>query len=487
MIQRYPYNTTVDQITASLWSEQCFRKEGIVLMKQGMNLTAGRLWDKLLLLALPLVLMNILQQLFNTADIAVLGRLVGSDALAAVGCTGPVVMLFITVFSGLSVGANAIIAMKIGSGQKQEIHDAVHSAVTIALLSGFLVMIVGELSAPWLLRWMDTPEHLMDMAVLYLRIYFAGSVFIMLYNFEAAIMRANGDTRRPLYVLVLSGLLNIVLNLFFVIVCHWNVEGVAIATLISNICSALLLLVLLIRDSGDLAVHLNALCLKPSLVRAVLAVGIPAALQGMVFNVANIVIQSGINSLGAVVVAGSTIGLNLEVFLYYMIMGFGQACVTANGQNLGAHKLDRCIAATKWCLGLGAVCTILFSMLAIVFSRELARLFSTDPAVLDVASYRLCLIAACEGIALVIEVLSGALRGQGYSTAPAFLSILFSCGVRIVWLLFVFPEDTTFSWLMMAYPVSYILAAISIVIAYLWIQHHLRTAMAADRSRLCTE
>lgn len=448
-------------------------------MNRETNLTEGSLWDKILLFALPIALMNVLQQLFNTADIAVVGRLVGNDALAAVGCAGPIVTLFITIFSGLAVGANAVIARKIGEGNEKQIAEAVHSSVAIALISGLLVTAAGELITRPLLELVSTPENVMDMATLYLRIYFAGSIFIMLYNFESAILRAAGDTKRPLYILVISGIVNIILNLFFVRVCGMSVEGVALATLISNVISACLLFAILDREKGVLKVVPSGIRLHKETAKSILLIGVPSAMQGMLFNIANIVIQSGINSLGATVVAGSTVGLNVEIFLYYIITGFGQACVTFNGQNLGAGKWKRCVSATGWCLGLGFLVTVFASGIAIACRELLAGLFTTDAAVIEIAAYRILIIAGFEVLNMTIEVLSGALRGLGHSFVPTAICIFLVCGVRIVWLFAVFPMNRTFEWLLAVYPVSWGLACAGIAAAYLYLKRRMAAQLAS--------
>lgn len=437
------------------------------------DLTEGKLWNKILFFALPIVLMNILQQLFNTADIAVVGRLVGNDALAAVGSAGPIVTLFITIFSGVSVGANAVIARMVGSGNKDQIGKSVHTSIAIAVLSGAIIMIVGEWITRSILALVSTPEHVMDMAVLYLRIYFSGSIFIMLYNFEAAILRAGGDTKRPLYVLLVSGVLNILLNLFFVMSCGMSVEGVALATLVSNIVSAVMLFGVLLREKGDLRISVSEVRLHSGIARGILMVGIPAAIQGMLFNIANIVLQSGINSLGETVVAGNTVGVNVEIFLYFIVAGFGQTCITFNGQNLGAGKLERCVSATRWCLGLGFILTVVASSVTFAFRYHLAGLFTPDDAVIRIAAFRIAILAAFEVLNLMIEVLSGALRGWGHSLLPALLSLFFVCGVRMVWLFVIFPMDRTYEWLMSVYPVSWALAVASLVGAYIYVKRKL--------------
>ena len=437
------------------------------------GLTEGKLWDKILFFAMPIVLMNILQQLFNTADIAVVGRLVGNDALAAVGSAGPIVTLFITIFSGLSVGANAVIARMVGSGNKEQIEKSVHTSVAIAVLSGVIVLVVGEVITRPLLALVSTPENVMDMAVLYLRIYFSGSIFIMLYNFEAAILRAGGDTKRPLYILLISGVLNIALNLFFVMVCGMSVEGVAMATLVSNIVSAVMLFGILVKDKGSFRLRMPEIRPHPGIARGVLMVGIPAAVQGMLFNIANIVLQSGINSLGPIVVAGNTVGVNVEIFLYFIVAGFGQTCITFNGQNLGAGKLKRCVSATRWCLGLGFIFTVIASGIAFMLRNGLAGLFTPDETVIRIAAFRIAILAAFEVLNMMIEVLSGALRGWGHSFLPAFLSLFFVCGARMIWLFVIFPMDRTYEWLMSVYPVSWALAVASLGWAYFYVKRKL--------------
>lgn len=445
-----------------------------------MDMVTGSLWDKILLFALPIVVTNVLQQLFNTADIAVVGRLVGNDALAAVGCTGPIVTLFITLFSGLAIGANAVIARHIGAGDRKKTKEAVHTSIAIAVLAGLVIMAVGESITRPLLEVVSTPDNVMDLAVTYLRIYFSGSLFLMLYNFEAAILRAGGDTRTPVFVLMATGVINIGLNLFFVLACGMSVEGVALATLISNIMSALILFMILMREEGVLKVRLRSVRIYGKDAKAILMIGVPAAIQGMLFNAANIVIQSGVNSLGSDVVAGATVGLNVETFGYYIVAGFGQTSITFNSQNLGAGKLRRCAESTRWCLGLGFLVTALASVLMVVFREALAGLFTTDQTLIEIASVRIMLIAGFEVVNMVIEVMSGTLRGLGYSALPALLSVFFVCGVRIFWLFYIFPLNRTFGWLFTVYPVSWGLAAASMTAAYLIVKKRLYT-LAAKR------
>lgn len=438
-----------------------------------MDILSGSIWDKILLFAIPIALTNILQQLFTTADTAVVGRLVGNQALAAVGCAGPIVTLFITIFSGLAVGSNAIIARMIGLGHKDQIKKSVHTSIIIAVIAGLIITVIGEAITVPLLRAVGTPEDVMDMAVRYLRIYFSGSIFLTLYNFESAIFRANGDTKKPLYILVISGIINIILNLFFVLAFHMSVAGVALATLVSNAVSAVFLFWLLMREEGTIKVSFSDMRLTSEIAKNILIIGVPSAVQGMIFNIANIIIQSGINSLGSVAVAGATVGQNIEIFGYFAVTGFGQAAVTFNSQNLGAGNIRRCIASTRWCVVLGFIFTALVSAVLVAFRFRLSALFTSDTAVIEIAAERIFLIAAFEVINMVIEVMSGALRGLGRSLSPALLSVFCICGVRMIWLFLIFPMNRTFGWLFTVYPISWIIAMIAITIAYLIVKRKL--------------
>lgn len=457
-------------------------RTGASSKRKQMNILKGSIWDKILLFAIPIALTNILQQLFTTADTAVVGRLVGNHALAAVGCAGPVVTLFITIFSGLAVGANAIIARMIGLGHKDQIKKSVHSSIVIALIAGLIITVIGEAIAVPLLKSVGTPEDVMDMAVRYLRIYFSGSIFLTLYNFESAIFRANGDTKKPLYILVISGIVNIFLNLFFVIVFHMSVAGVALATLASNAVSAVALFWLLMREDGALKISFSDIRLSPDIAKNILVIGVPSAVQGMIFNIANIIIQSGINSLGSVAVAGATVGQNIEIFGYFAVTGFGQAAVTFNSQNLGAGNIKRCIASTRWCIALGFIFTALVSVLLVAFRFQLSALFTSDRAVIEIAAERIFLIAAFEVINMVIEVMSGALRGLGRSLSPALLSVFCICGVRMIWLFLIFPMNRTFGWLFTVYPISWIIAMTAITIAYLITKRSLLSEQAVQEA-----
>ncbi len=443
------------------------------------GLLTGSLWRSILAFALPIAATSILQQLFNSTDTAVVGRFAGSEALAAVGSTAPVVNLCITIFMGLSVGANVKIAQAVGAGSKKGIRELTDTSMLIALLTGLAMTVLGELTAPLLLQAMGTPDNILDAAVLYMRIYYIGMPFLMIYNFEAAILRGAGDTKRPLECLLLAGVLNLLLNLLFVAGFHMGVAGVALGTLIADAVDAGLLLHFLLKGSNGVKLDLGEIRFAGSAARSIFAIGIPAAIQGMMFDIANMIIQTGFNSLGSVVVAGSTIGLNAEIFVYYLETGFAQAAVTFNGQNLGAGNVKRCRQATRTAMILGTVFTMGLSGLFILFSGQFAGLFTVDAAVKDTAMLRMHQVLGFEFFNMTIEILSGAIRGLGYSAFPAALAAVFICGTRLVWMGFVFPQLRSFSGLLWVYPVSWMLTAAAMALAYRYVTHRVSERMGS--------
>lgn len=414
----------------------------------------GRILDKLLLLALPLAATGILQQLFNAVDVAVVGSYVGESAMAAVGSNSPIVNLLVNLFTGISLGTNVIIAQSIGAGNHEGIHKAVHTSIIVAVLGGIAVCLIGQMIANPLISRLSVPEDVFPMAVLYLRIYLAGMPVILLYNFEAAVFRSMGDTRTPLFVLTCSGLLNAGLNIFLVVVVGMTVDGVAIATVVSNAVSAVILFILLCHRQGDIRVDIHSLRIDWSVLKRILRVGVPAGVQGMVFSLANICVQSAINSLDTVIMAASSAAYNLEVFTYCMINSFGQACTTIVGQNYGAGQPDRCKKTLKLTLSTCAVCFVVAAVLILSFSTRLLSLFNKNPAVIHYGLVRLQYIFLAHIFSLLVEVLSGYLRGFGMSIVPAACSLLFICGIRILWVYLVFPMHPTFSGIMVVYPIS---------------------------------
>ncbi len=426
----------------------------------------GSIWDKVLAFALPLAATSVLQQLFNSADVAVVGQFSGSKALAAVGSTSPITSLFITIFVGLSIGTNVVISRFLGAQNDKQVKKAVHTSLVLSVISGIIIALIGELIAKWLLVIMSTPAEVLDQALLFLRITFIGMIFLTIYNFESAVLRASGDTKRPLYCLLISGVINVSLGLFFVVICKLDVAGVALATLIADATSALLLLIILIKEKGALKVSFKDLQIDSRITKEILFTGIPAAIQGMLFNIANIIIQSGINSLGADVVAASTVGLNFEIYIYYLITGFAQASITFNSQNYGAKNYKRCIQSTRWCMGLGFIFTMLLSGIFILFSHTFAGIFTSDQAIIELATIRMRYILAFEFLNMTIEIMSGSLRGLGNPMISTILCVIFVCGVRLFYMFVIFPHYNTFNMLLIIYPISWATASASIVSAY---------------------
>lgn len=431
------------------------------------DMTHGSLWDKILLIALPLAASGILQQLFNAADVAVVGQFVGKEAMAAVGANAPVVNILITMFTGISLGANVVISRYTGRKDKENAENAAHTAILVAVISGFFILVLGQCIARITLEMMSVPSDCLDMAVLYLRVYLCGMPVIFLYNFEAAIFQSQGDTKTPLMCLIISGIVNVILNLFFVIVIGMTVNGVALATVISNGISSMLLFAFLLKGKTPLTIEKQRFRIHADLLKEMLQIGLPAGLQGMVFSISNILIQSAVNSLGTDVVAGSSAAGNLEIIGYFVVNSFSQACTTIIGQNFGANQPERChktlmiSLVESWIVG-GTV-----SFLIIIFGKQLLRLFNSDPNVIAFGYQRLFWILSFEVINGTIDIISGAMRGYGESLTPALIALVCICGVRIVYIFTYFASHRSFTTLMLAYPISWIITVIVISAAYL--------------------
>lgn len=436
------------------------------------NMTEGSLWDKILLLAIPLALSGILQQLFNAADVAVVGQFVGKEAMAAVGANSPVVNIMITLFTGIALGANVIISRYTGRKDKENAENAAHTAILVAIISGFIILVIGELCARWILELMAVPSDCLDMAVLYLRVYLSGMPVILLYNFEAAIFQSQGDTKTPLFCLIMSGVINVILNLVFVIGIGMTVDGVATATVISNAISAGLLFVLLLKGKTPLKIEKHRFKIHFDLLKEMLQIGIPAGIQGMVFSISNILIQTAVNSLGTDVVAGSSAAGNIEIIGYFVVNSFSQACTTIIGQNYGANKPERCHKTLMISLLESYIIGGSVSFLLIVFGRQLLHLFNSDPAVIEYGYTRIVWILSFEVINGTIDIISGAMRGYGESLTPALIALVGICGVRITYLYTYFQSHRTFQTLMLAYPFSWIITVIVIAIAYIIMRKH---------------
>ena len=437
-----------------------------MIFSKNVNALEGSIWDKIIIFAIPLALTSLFQQLFNSADIAVIGRFSGSQALAAVGSTSPIVGVFINCLVGTSVGATVIISHLLGEKNEKTAQEALHVSIHFSIVFGVVLGIIGLLLAKPLLRLMGTPAGILDMADLYLKIYYLGIPFLTVYNFGAAIFRANGDTKKSLMSLTVSGFINVALNVFFVVFCGMDVDGVAIATVIANAISAAFIVYYLTKEKGLLHLYLSKLHWNTDLILQVLRIGIPTGVQGMVFSFSNMIIQFAINSLGAVAIAASTVSLNFEMWAYYILTGFSQACTAFVGLNYGARKLKRCIQITRWCMLEAIVASILVALFFVLLRKPLVALFTADAAVAEWTYLRICSIISFEFISMVMDIFSGALRGWGFSLLPAVITIVGICVLRVIYVYTVFATWPDFSVLMAVYPLSWFVTATGITIVY---------------------
>lgn len=417
----------------------------------------GPLLGKVLAFSIPLILSGILQLLFNAADIVVVGRFAGSNALAAVGSTSALINLLVNLFIGLSVGANVLVARFYGAGQKKELSEMVHTAVATSLVSGVFLIFVGFFLAKPALQLMDTPEDCIEQAVLYMRIYFAGMPAMMAYNFGSAILRAVGDTKRPLYYLLFAGVINVVLNLIFVIIFSMDVAGVALATVISQVVSAGLVIRCLVRSDGDYKLDLRSMRIAKDKLIKMAQIGLPAGLQGALFSISNVLIQSSVNSFGSIAMAGNTAAGNIEGFIYTAMNALHQTAISFTGQNYGARKFKRIGKILLICQGIVIVIGLVMGNAAYLGSEYLLRLYSDDAEVIRYGVLRLSIICTTYCLCGMMDVMVGSLRGMGYSVMPMLVSLTGACLFRVVWIYTIFKSYHTLECLYWSYPISWAL------------------------------
>ena len=435
--------------------------------KYEMDMCSGPLLKKIITFVIPLMLSGILQLLYNAADIVVVGRFSGKASLAAVGSTGALINLIINIFMGLSVGACVITAQRFGAGDRKALSDVVHTSMLAALICGVVVGVAGFFLARPMLAIMDTPDDVIDKAALYVRIYFAGLPALMLYNFGASILRGIGDTRRPLYFLTASGLVNIVLNVIFVVVFKMDVAGVATATVISEIISAVLVVLVLMRSDTDFKLELKKLRICKKELVNMIKIGLPAGIQGSVFSFSNVIIQSSINSFGSVAMAGNAAASNIEGFIYTSMNAVSQASVTFTGQNFGARRYENLRRILIDCLGLVTVIAAALGALALVFDKPLLGIYSADDEVIQFGIIRLWIICTTYFLCGVMEVFVGMLRGIGRSLTPMIVTVCGVCGIRLLWIFTVFQLDRNLTMLYISYPISWTVTAVVHFICYL--------------------
>lgn len=430
----------------------------------------GPLLSKIILFALPLMITSTLQQLFNATDIAVVGRFAGNQALAAVGSNGPIINLIINLLIGLSMGANVVIANYIGQGRKDRVKDAVHTAILISIIGGAFFGALGVAIARPILTAMDSPEDVIDLATLYLRIYFAGLPMLSVYNFCSSILRSKGDTMRPLIALAISGAINVGLNLLLVAVFHMSVAGVAIATVVSNTISAVMLVVMLVKETDEFHLEFRKLRFYREHLKRIIQIGLPTGVQSMVFSLSNIFIQAAVNSFGSNAIAGSAAALNFEYFSYFALNAFVQTAMTFTSQNYGALNMKRCRTIYWRCM----ICGVLAAMIC-NFGFYLGRvffigLFTESPEVAEWAFVRMECVLLFQWIALSYEVSGAAMRGMGHSTLPAIITVIGTCVIRIAWIFTVFAQSHDFEVLLNIYPISWCVTGAAMLVTYFLIR-----------------
>ena len=443
----------------------------------------GGIFRKMLLFALPLIASGILQQSFNSVDIAVVGQFDSSQALAAVGSNGLVISLIINLFIGISVGANVVIAHYIGQKDEKGIRNAISTTAVIAVASGIFLLAVGLLIAKPILEALDTPEDVIDLAVLYLRIFSIGMPFMMIYNFGSAILRSTGDTKRPFYSLVIAGFVNVGLNFLLVIVFDMSVAGVAIATVISNLVNAAIIVYFLTHEQGIFRLDLRKLSVSRAELRKILKIGVPAGLQGMVFSISNVFVLATINSFGSAAVAGSSSALNYEYYCYFVISAFAQAAVAFTSQNYGAGQIERCKSIFRQSMLLSIAGCAFFNVLIVWQKDFFIGFFTSEPEIIRYAALRMEYVLLFQFIASSYEISGAALRGIGYSMTPTVLTIFGTCLLRLVWIFAVVPLSRSYETLLTIYPISWVITGIAVYTAYILIRRKAFALQSAASSR----
>lgn len=453
-------------------------------MKKEIDMTSGNFMKNIIIFTIPVILSSVLQLLYNAVDLAVVGQFCGSQSIAAVGSTGSLTALIINIFMGVSIGANVAVARGIGQNNENKVQKLVHTAILFSIIAGAFLTIFGIFTARYWLELMGTTTDVIELATLYLQIYFGGMIFNMLYNFGAAILRAVGDTKKPLYFLGISGLANVGLNLLLVIVFHMDVAGVAIGTIASQAISSVMIVVCLMRKTGMVHLDIRKLRINGRALGEMILIGLPAGVQGSLFSISNVFIQSAVNSFdSSIIVAGNTAANNIEGFVYVAMNAFHQACITFTSQNYGAGKLKNCKKVLLYSLGYVFVTGLLFGGGALLFSRPLLSIYDKNPDVIDIGIIRMSIICLTYFLCGIMDVLVGGLRGLGYSIIPMIVSIIGVCGFRLLWIFTVFENNHTLKTLYISYPISWIATAAIQLICYIFVYNYLRKT----RPELCVQ
>lgn len=438
--------------------------------KYEIDMCNGSIMDKLISFAIPLMVSGILQLMFNAVDIIVVGRFSGSQALAAVGSTTALINVFTNLFIGVSLGANVLAARFYASGKHKEMSETVHTAITLAMVSGVVMAFVGLLFSRWALELMGTPADVIDQSTLYMRIYFLGMPFFMLYNYGAAILRAVGDTKRPLMFLIIAGVINAVLNMFLVIAFHLGVAGVAIATVVSQLISCILVLRCLYRTDSSYQLRFSRLCMKKVYLIQIFQVGIPAGVQSTVINFSNAMLQSSVNSFGSTAMAGYTAANNVLGFLYASVNSVTQACMSFTSQNYGVGKTKRMDRVLLDCGILSFIIAFVLGCGSYIFGSEILKIYTEDPEVIRCGLEILSITTVPYFFCGIMDLFPGALRGMGHSGVPMILSIIGTVGTRIVWIFWIFPQNRSLYTLFISYPASWIITIVMQVICFVFVR-----------------
>lgn len=446
------------------------------MKSNSIDMTEGSIFNKIILFAIPLMLSSILQLLFNAADLVVVGKFAGSESLAAVGSTNALINLLVNLFIGLSMGASVVMGRCIGARRYDEAHKALHTAMAIATVGGVMMIFVGYFASAPMLKLMATPDDVINLSILYMKIYFVGMPGMMAYNFGSAILRSAGDTKRPLYFLTVAGVINVILNLILVIGFHMGVAGVAIATAASQYISGFFVVMALVKSEGYMQLHLKELRFHKDQAIEMIRIGFPAGLQGIIFSISNVLIQSSVNSFGKIVMAGNTAASNIEGFVYTAMNSIYQTALSFTSQNMGAKRYDRIDKILFECQLTVIIIGLVAGIGAYTMGDKLLAIYDSDPEVIGYGLTRMSLVCAPYFLCGMMDVMVGSLRGMGYSIMPMIVSLTGACLFRVIWILTVFAANHTLFTLYISYPISWALTFSIHLLCYLVVRRKFKTA-----------
>ena len=433
------------------------------MAKYELDMTSGNLFKKIVVYTIPIILTGVLQLLYNAADVAVVGQFAGTEALAAVGSTGSLINLIVSLFLGLSVGSSVSYARSIGKGDLERANRVVHTAVLVSIIASLFLTGIGIVFAKDFLLMMDSPEDVVDLATVYMQIYFGGMIFNLLYNFASSVVRANGDSKRPLYILMISGLLNVGLNLIFVIFLHMSAAGVALATVASQAFSAIAIMYILIKETGPLNFSFSKLKIDKDILKEMVYIGLPSGIQSAFFSISNVIVQKSVNGFGSTVIAGNSTASNLEGFVHVSMNSVYQSTLNFTSQNYGAKKEENLKKVLIYSLGIVTVVGLVLGSVFYLLEPYLARFYTSDVDVIKYALNRMQFVCLLYFLCGIMDVLVGFLRGVGYSTIPMIVSLIGVCAFRVGWIYTIFESKKTLSSLYISYPISWTITVVVLI------------------------